>query len=53
MKECSECNGSRKVPCFHCYGSGKGYGADGKCNYCKGKGEDICSECNGTGKSNN
>lgn len=53
MKECRECNGNRKVPCFHCYGSGKGYGKDGKCNYCKGDGEATCPECNGTGKSKN
>ncbi|MFQ5787518.1 MAG: hypothetical protein ACE5H1_06005, partial [Thermodesulfobacteriota bacterium] len=31
IEKCSDCLGSGEVPCFHCYGSGKGYGPDKKC----------------------
>ena len=53
MGRCRDCKGSGEVPCFHCYGSGKGYGPDKKCNYCKGRKTDTCLKCNGTGESNN
>lgn len=51
MATCKTCNGTRKVACIHCYGSGKGYGKDGKCNYCKGSKTQTCYECDGTGKA--
>ena len=52
MATCNKCDGSGKIICDGCRGSGKDRetGLEGACYWCKGVGYDICSDCNGTGQ---
>lgn len=44
---CDACEGSRRLVCGRCDGSGESIGGGFVCSTCKGSGRVVCAECEG------